>query len=81
MTFDFFKMTDDKILPKAIVLSNGLLTHSDAKTAHGLIRGSERFDVVAVIDHLSAGQDAGEVLDGKHRNIPVYASVAEALKL
>jgi uncharacterized NAD-dependent epimerase/dehydratase family protein len=32
-----------------------------------------------VIDHLSAGQDAGEVLDGKHRNIPVYASVAEAL--
>ncbi len=68
-------------LPKAIVLTNGLLTHSDAKTAHGLIRGSERFDVVAVVDQFSAGQDAGVVLDGKHRNIPVYASVAEALKL
>lgn len=72
-------MKENKNLPKAIVLTNGLLTHSDAKTAHGLIRGSERFDVVAVIDQLLAGQDAGEVLDGKHRNIPVYASVAEAL--
>ena len=72
-------MKENKILPKAIVLTNGLLTHSDAKTAHGLIRGSERFEVVAVIDQLSAGQDAGEVLDGKHRNIPVYASVTEAL--
>lgn len=71
----------NKNLPQAIVLTNGLLTHSDAKTAHGLIRGSERFDVVAVIDQLSAGQDAGEVLDGKHRNIPVYATVAEALKV
>lgn len=69
----------NKILPKAIVLTNGLLTHSDAKTAHGLIRGSERFEVVAVIDQLSAGQDAGEVLDAKHRNIPVYGSITEAL--
>ncbi len=72
-------MKENKNLPKAIVLTNGLLTHSDAKTAHGLIRGSERFEVVAVIDQLSAGQDAGEVLDGKHRDIPVYASVAAAL--
>lgn len=72
-------MKETKNLPKAIVLTNGLLTHSDAKTAHGLIRGSERFDVVALIDHLSAGQDAGEVLDGKHRNIPVYANVAATL--
>ncbi|OYU56559.1 MAG: hypothetical protein CFE25_04815 [Chitinophagaceae bacterium BSSC1] len=72
-------MKENKILPKAIVLTNGMLTHSDAKTAHGLIRGSERFDVVAVIDQLSAGKDAGEVLDGKHRNIQVYASVTEAL--
>ena len=72
-------MIENKSLPKAIVLTNGLLTNSDAKTAHGLIRGSERFEVVAVIDHLSAGQDAGEVLDGKHRNIPVCTSVTEAL--
>ena len=67
-------------VPKAMVLTNGLLTHSDAKTAHGLIRGSERFQVVAVIDHLEAGKDAGQVLDGKHRNIPVFATVSKALE-
>lgn len=64
----------------AIVLTNGILTHSDAKTAHGLIRGSERFTIVGVIDDETlAGQDAGEVLDGKNRNIPIYASLDQAL--
>ncbi|MEY2903222.1 MAG: hypothetical protein RLY89_2328 [Bacteroidota bacterium] len=74
-------MKENKNLPKAIVLTNGLLTHSDAKTAHGLIRGSERFEVVGVIDPLEAGKDAGEVLDGKNRNIPVFATVSKALEV
>ena len=30
----------------AIVLTNGLLTSADAKTAHGLIRGTERFNIM-----------------------------------
>jgi uncharacterized NAD-dependent epimerase/dehydratase family protein len=65
---------------KALVLTNGILTHSDAKTAHGLIRGTERFTVVGVVDDAStAGKDAGELLDGKHRHIPIYATLADAL--
>jgi len=65
---------------KAIVLTNGILTHSDAKTAHGLIRGTERFNIVGVVDDATtAGKDAGELLDGKHRNIPIYATLVEAL--
>ena len=65
---------------KAIVLTNGILTHSDAKTAHGLIRGTERFKIVGVVDDATtAGKDAGEMLDGKHRNIPIYATLVEAL--
>jgi uncharacterized NAD-dependent epimerase/dehydratase family protein len=64
--------------PKAIVLTDGMLQSSDAKTAHGLIRGTERYAIVAVIDSEQAGQDAGEVLDGIHRNIPVFATVEEA---
>ena len=57
---------------QAIVLTNGILTHSDAKTAHGLIRGTERFKIVGVVDDENlAGQDAGVVLDGKNRNIPI----------
>jgi uncharacterized NAD-dependent epimerase/dehydratase family protein len=65
---------------KAIVITGGLLDSNHAKTAHGLIRGSERFEVVAIVDPKLAGKDAGEVLDGKKRNIPVYASIPEAVK-
>jgi len=34
----------------AIVLTDGLLMTSDAKTAHGLIRGSERFNIIGLVD-------------------------------
>jgi uncharacterized NAD-dependent epimerase/dehydratase family protein len=64
--------------PLAIVLTDGLLQHTDAKTAHGLIRGTDRFSIAAVIDSMHAGKDAGEVLDGQHRNIPVLPDVATA---
>lgn len=67
-------------MKKALVLTNGLYTTSDAKTAHGLVRGSERFLIVGVIDNEStANKDAGEVLDGVHRNIPVFANLTTAV--
>lgn len=64
--------------PSAIVLTNGMLHLSDAKTAHGLIRGTSRFDIKGVLDAVHAGKDAGAVLDGKHRNIPVFLSLEDA---
>lgn len=64
----------------ALILTNGILTTSDAKTAHGLIRGTERFSIVGVIDPPTAGRDAGEILDGRHRNIPVFDSLESALQ-
>lgn len=64
----------------AIVITGGYLASSNAKTAHGLIRGTERFNVLAIIDEKFPGADAGEILDKKKRNIPVYATIAEALK-
>lgn len=63
----------------AIVLTHGLLDGPTAKTCHGLLRGTERFDIRAVIDYRFAGQDAGTVMDGRPRGIPVYASVADYL--
>lgn len=60
---------------KAVLLTQGMLDTHNAKTAHGLIRGSDRYQVVAVIDNKNAGKDAGEVLDGRNRNIPVFESV------
>jgi uncharacterized NAD-dependent epimerase/dehydratase family protein len=58
----------------AIILTNGMLHTGAAKTAHGLIRGTDRYRILAVIDPQSAGRDAGEVVDGLPRGIPVYAS-------
>lgn len=64
----------------AIVLTNGLLTSSDAKTAHGLIRGTERFNIIGIVDcAATAGKDAGELLDGQHRNIPVFENFEKAI--
>jgi len=64
----------------AIVITAGYLDSNSGKTAHGLIRGSDRFNIIGIIDSKHAGKDAGEVLDGKKRNIPVYASVEEFAK-
>jgi uncharacterized NAD-dependent epimerase/dehydratase family protein len=65
----------------AIVITGGLLDTNSAKTAHGLIRGTERFNILGIIDHKHAGKDAGAVLDGKHRGIPVYESIQSFLSL
>jgi uncharacterized NAD-dependent epimerase/dehydratase family protein len=59
----------------AIIITGGYLDTISAKTAHGLIRGTERFNVIGVIDHKHAGKDAGEVIDGRKRDIPVYDSI------
>lgn len=61
----------------AIVITQGLFNTNKAKTAHGLVRDSSRYRILAVIDAESAGQDAGTVLDGLHRDIPIYASIDE----
>lgn len=51
----------------------------DGKTAHGLIRHSERYKIVGVLDSALAGQDAGEVLGEQRQNIPIFADLDEAL--
>jgi len=70
----------DHVRGPAVIYTGGILTESNGKTAHGLIRGTERFKILGVIDPPCAGKDAGVVLDGIHRNIPVYADVRDFLK-
>jgi len=64
----------------AIVITAGYLDSNSGKTAHGLIRGSDRFNIIGVIDEKHPGKDAGEVLDGRNRDIPVYATIEEFSK-
>ncbi len=51
----------------------------DGKTAAGLVRHSETYNIVGVIDSSLAGTDAGEKLDNKKNNIPIFASLQSAL--
>ncbi len=63
----------------ALLLTAGILGESNAKTAHGLIRGPSRFRLLGVIDDRHAGRDAGEVVDGRARQLPCFASLRQAL--
>ena len=59
----------------AIALSFGYFDRPSAKTAHGLIRGGERFDIIGLVDSkLRLPSAKWPVLP------PVFASVAEALR-
>ena len=66
---------------KAIILTLDAYDKLDAKTAHGLIRGTKRFDILAVVDSKNYGSDSWEKLDGIHRHIHIIASVKEAIQL
>lgn len=65
----------------AVVLADGCFATLEGKVAHGLVRGTERFAVRAVIDHTLAGHDAGEVLDGTPAGIPIVTGLARALQV
>jgi uncharacterized NAD-dependent epimerase/dehydratase family protein len=67
------------MLPGALILTQGLFKSSNAKTAHGLIRGTARFEILGVVDLVNAGRDAGTLLDGRERGIPIHRHLAEAL--
>jgi uncharacterized NAD-dependent epimerase/dehydratase family protein len=64
---------------RAIVYCEGAFNTTNGKTAHGLVRFTLRYDVVAVVDSRYAGQDAGEVLDGTASGIPIYTNLDTAL--
>jgi len=67
-------------LEHALILAEGKLATSDAKTAHGLLRKSLRWRIVGVIDSGFAGRDASEVVPGVEPGVRVYGSLEEALR-
>lgn len=64
---------------RAIVYCEGAFNTPNGKTAHGLVRFTNRYTVIAVVDSKYANQDSGEILDGKKNLIPIVASVKDAL--
>ena len=64
----------------AIVYCEGAFNTPNGKTAHGLVRFTERYRVLSVIDSRYAGRDAGEVLDGASKGIPIVRDVEAAVQ-
>ena len=64
----------------AIILSGGILESKSAKTTHGLVRGSDRFKIKAIIDRNFAGKRSVEVIEKAQYDVPIYESVDAFLK-
>lgn len=66
--------------PTAIVYCEKNFGRIDGKTANGLVRSSELYKILSVIDSEKAGLDTGEILDDIPNNIPIYRDLDDAIK-
>jgi uncharacterized NAD-dependent epimerase/dehydratase family protein len=62
------------------IFAEGLFAAPNGKTAHGVIRYGTR-DVVAVIDSTEAGRSAAEVVPFALREVPIVATLGDAIDL
>ena len=63
----------------AIVYCEANFGAVDGKTANGLVRYSERYKILSVIDSEKSGLDAGMVLDNESNGIPICHDLAASL--
>ena len=73
-------MSVDELKGTALVYSGGLLDDLHAKTAHGLLRVSERFDVLGLIDQQHFNQNSADIVSHCHKNVPIFEDLNQALK-
>lgn len=66
-------------MESAIVLCEGNFGKYIGKTANGLVRHSERFEILGIIDSTNAGKMAHEVVEGAKEGIPIFGSLMDAL--
>ncbi|MDO8847142.1 MAG: DUF1611 domain-containing protein [Coriobacteriia bacterium] len=65
----------------AVVYCEGNFGAPDGKTANGLVRHSEKYTILSVIDSTKSGLDSGEVLGDAPNGIPICTDLAEAIVL
>lgn len=63
----------------AVVYCEANFGASDGKTANGLVRHSENYRILSVIDSKKSGLDSGEVLGDGPNEIPICADLADAI--
>jgi len=63
----------------AVIYCEGQFGEQDGKTANGLVRHSEKYEILSVIDSTHAGADAGMLLDGTTIGIPILDGLTAAI--
>jgi uncharacterized NAD-dependent epimerase/dehydratase family protein len=71
---------DAETRPTAVVYCEANFGVADGKTANGLVRHSERYEILSVIDSSRAGADSGDLLGDGHNGIPVVRDLADAIR-
>lgn len=70
-----------RVLPTAVVYCEGNFGEIDGKTANGLVRHSEKYRILSVIDSTQSGLDSGEVLGYPANSIPLCDDLDHAIAL
>ena len=70
---------DNSHVATAIVYCESNFGDIDGKTANGLVRQSEKYRILSVIDSEKTGLDAGMILDNQPNAIPICRDLADAL--
>ncbi len=63
----------------AIIFSEGVFGRPEGKTANGLVRFGRRYDILGVIDSTQAGRDAGDIVPGVTRRVPIFSTLGQAV--
>lgn len=72
-------ITQVTVPPSAVVYCEGNFAQIDGKTANGLVRHSQAYRILSVIDSTYVGQDSGTVLDNAMNHIPIFADLDAAV--
>ncbi len=64
----------------AVVYCEGFFGKMDGKTANGLVRHSDKYEIAGIIDSTKANLDAGEILDNKPNGIKIYKDIRQSLE-
>ena len=64
----------------AVVYCEGAFNTPNGKTAHGLVRYTQRYNVLSVIDSTNSGKNACTLMGIKNSVIPIVADLEEAVK-
>ena len=73
------RLREASLPPTAVVYCEANFGAIDGKTANGLVRHSERYQILSVVDSEKAGLDSGTVLGDEPNAIPIRRDLADVL--